>query len=294
MPFRKILCPTDFSPEAQPALRAAIRIASRDGAALVLAHAWHVPPVAFAGEGGFSPEAMTELHDSARAALDDAAREAGGLGATRLTTQLIDEAPRHGIAALLERDPAFDLVVMGTHGRTGLGRVLLGSIAESVVRHAPCSVLAVRPDAALGRFARVLCPIDFSDSSRYAVDLAAELAEADGGAITLLNVLDPPAVYARGQRMAELARDLDRYAAEHLEQWTAQLAGRTKAAVTKRSRIGHPGAEILAALEEDPAVDLVVMGSHGRIGLERLLLGSVAEKVVRHARCPVLVARQRA
>ena len=93
--------------------------------------------------------------------------------------------------------------------------------------------------------------------------------------------------------MAAAAVDLDQYAAEHLAQWAARLAGRTKAPVTTLSRVGNPGAEILAALDEDPAFDLVVAGSHSRLGLERMLLGSVAEKVVRHARCPVLVARKR-
>ena len=293
MTFTKILCPTDFSPGSQQALRAAIRLANRDRAELVLAHAWYVPPIAFAGEFAFSPEVITELNEGAKAALDAAARAAAELGATRLTPRLIDGMPRHQIPALLEQDPAFDLVVMGTHGRTGLGRILLGSIAESIVRHAPCSVLTVRPDAAIGPFARVLCPIDFSDSSQHALDLAADLAEADGGALSLLNVLDPPAVYASGERLAAAAADLDRYAAEHLEQWAARLAGRTKAPVTRLSRIGNPAAEILALLDEEPGFDLVVVGSHGRLGLERMLLGSVAEKVVRHARCPVLVARKR-
>jgi nucleotide-binding universal stress UspA family protein len=292
MAFHKILCPTDFSPGSQQALRTAIRIASRDGAELVLAHAWQVPPVIFASELIFSPEVLGELSAGAQAGLDAAAREARELGATRLTPRLLDGMPRHAIAALLEADPAIDLVVMGTHGRTGLGRILLGSVAESVARHAPCSVLAVRPDAAIGPFARVLCPIDFSHASQHALDLAAELAEADGGALALLNVIDPPAVYAGAERTAELARDLDRYASAHLEQWAARLAGKTRAPVTKLSRVGHPGAEILAALDAEPPFDLIVVGSHGRIGVDRMLLGSVAEKVVRHARCAVLVARR--
>ena len=69
--------------------------------------------------------------------------------------------------------------------------------------------------------------------------------------------------------------------------------GKAQAPVAKQSRVGRPGAEILKALDEGPPFDLVVMGSHGRTGVERLLLGSVAENVVRHARCPVLIARRR-
>ena len=293
MAFQKILCPTDFSPGSQQAMRAAIRLAQEAGAEVVLAHAWYLPPIAFAGAFALSRELMEEVRDGAQAALDGASREAAALGAGRLSTRLITGTPRHEIVELLEQDPAFDLVVMGTHGRTGLSRVLLGSSTEGVVRHAPCSVLAVRPDGEVGPFRRVLCPIDFSDSSRDAVELAARLVQPGSAGITLLHVIDPPAVYAGGERMRRLALELDRYAAEHLDRWAAELAGKAPAPVAKLSRVGHPGAEILHALDEEPAFDLVVMGSHGRTGLERALVGSVAEKVVRHARSPVLVARRR-
>jgi nucleotide-binding universal stress UspA family protein len=304
MTFHKILCPIDFSPGSQQAMRAAVRLASQLDAELVLAHAWYVPPVAFAGDYVLSPEVMQELNDDAQAAIDRAAHEAAALGARRLSTKLLAGMPRHEIQKILAHDPTFDLVVLGTHGRTGLERVLLGSIAEAVVRHAPCSVLTVRPDKEPGPFARILCPIDFSDASQHAVDLAAQLAQPGGGAagedagaaasITLLHVIDPPAVYTRGPRALDLVHDLDRYATEHLDQWAARLAAKTSAPIVKRSRVGHPGAEILAVLDEPPPFDLVVMGSHGRVGLERILLGSVAEKLVRHAHCPVLVARKRA
>jgi nucleotide-binding universal stress UspA family protein len=300
MTFHKILCPIDFSPGSQQAMRAAVRLASQSDAELVLAHAWYVPPMAFAGDSVLSPEVMQELNDDAQAAIDRAAHEAAALGARRLSTKLLAGMPRHEIGKLLEHDPAFDLVVLGTHGHTGLERVLLGSIAENVVRHAPCSVLTVRPDREPGPFARVLCPIDFSDASQHAVDLAAQLVQpgaesaSAGAGITLLHVIDPPAVYTRGPRALDLVRDLDRYATEHLDQWAARLAAQTSAPVAKRSRVGHPGAELLAVLDEPPPFDLVVTGSHGRVGLERMLLGSVAEKLVRHAHCPVLVARKRA
>ncbi len=291
MDFRKILCPTDFSPGSRQAMRVAVRLADEAGAEIVLVHAWYVPPMAYGPEYALAAELVQEIQESARAALSAALREATALGAKRLTSQLRTGPARHEIVEVLERDPGFDLVVMGTHGRTGLARVLLGSVAEGVVRHAPCPVLAVRPDGEARPFTRVLCPIDFSDGSQHAADLAAELVKT--GHITLLHVIDPPEVYARRERMLELARDLDRHATEHLDRWAARLAGKTPAAVTTSCRIGHPGAEILKALDEGPAFDLVVMGSHGRIGLERALLGSVAEKIVRHARSPVLVARGR-
>ncbi|HWO22741.1 MAG TPA: universal stress protein [Kofleriaceae bacterium] len=293
MTSHKILCPIDFSPGSQQAMRMAIRLANEADAELVLGHAWYVPPVAFSGEHVFAPAVMQELNAGAQEALDHAVREAKELGAKRLSSWLLAGMPRHEIIKLLEHDPAFDLVVMGTHGRTGLGRILLGSIAESIVRHAPCSVLAVRPDAELKPFARVLCPVDLAESSEHAVELAAALVQPGSEGITLLHVIEPPPVYGHAKQTLDFIRDLDRYSTEHLATWAARLEGKAPAPVAKRSRVGHPGAEILRVLDEGPAFDLVVMGSHSRTGIERMLLGSVAEKVVRHARCPVLIARRR-
>jgi nucleotide-binding universal stress UspA family protein len=293
MTFRRILCPIDFSPGSAHAMRAAIRLANEADAELVLAHAWYVPPMAYGSEYVFAVDVMREIKDSAQDALEAAKREATALGAKRLAAQLLTGSPRHEIVNLLEHDRAFDLVVVGTHGRTGLARVLLGSVAEGIVRHAPCSVLTVRPDREVRPFTRVLCPVDFSDGSQHAVDLAAELLPPEGAELTMLHVIDPPAVYTGGQRTVALVRDLDRYASEHLEKWAAQLGGKVTAPVTKLCRVGHPGAEILKVLDEGPAFDLVILGSHGRTGIERILLGSVAEKIVRHAPCPVLVARPR-
>jgi nucleotide-binding universal stress UspA family protein len=294
MRFRKILCPIDFSPGSRHAMRVAIRLANEADAELVLAHAWHVPPVTFSGEYPFSAGMMQELQDSAQRGLDDAVRDATELGARRLGAKLLAGMPRHELVELLEHDAAFDLVVMGTHGHTGLARVLLGSLAESIVRRAPCSVLAVHPDPAQGPFARVLCPIDFSPSSQHAVDLAAELVQRGSAGVTLLHVIEVPPVNTHGQQTIDFLRELDRSSTEHLASWATQLEGTLPGRVARLSRVGRPGAEILKALDEDPTFDLVVVGSHGRTGLERMLLGSVAEKIVRHARCPVLVARPRA
>jgi nucleotide-binding universal stress UspA family protein len=78
-----------------------------------------------------------------------------------------------------------------------------------------------------------------------------------------------------------------------LDKEVERIKGATSVPITARNRIGYPGAQTLAAIDDDRTIDLVVMGSHGRTGIKRAFLGSVAEKVVRHARCPVLVARKR-
>jgi nucleotide-binding universal stress UspA family protein len=167
----------------------------------------------------------------------------------------------------------------------------LGSVAEKVIRHAPCSVLAVGPGSEAKPFSHVLVPTDFSDSAQHALELSAQLV-APTGTITLLHVIEVPVAYSGEVPVPDFERVLDKRAAAALDQAAARLASLTSATVRVRSRIGYPGAQTLAVLDDDRSVDLVVMGSHGRTGIKRVLLGSVAEKIVRHAGRPVLVARR--
>ncbi len=293
MSFRKILCPIDFSPGSDYALRVAVRLATHTGAELVIVHAWYLPPMAYAGEQPFPPAALQQMVDNGERGLAAAVREATTLGAERVSSRMLTGLPWDRIVETLRTDRALDLVVMGTHGRTGLARVLLGSVAEKVVRLAPCPVLATRGRTEVSPFRNVLCPVDFSDSSRHACELAAQLVEPGGAGITLLHVLELPVTYSGEPPMKGFVEDLDKRSARLLAQWAADLKAKVSVPVTTRSRIGYPGAQTLAVLDDDPAFDLVVTGSHGRTGIKRALLGSVAEKIVRHAPCPVLVARRR-
>ncbi len=161
-----------------------------------------------------------------------------------------------------------DLIVMSTHGHTGLKHALLGSTTERVVGHAPCSVFTVReqlvpirfPGDAPCRFKRILVPTDFSAANDKAIRYAASFAGLCGARLTLLPVAEPPNHPAWG------------YAAP-------------QTAVTVAT--GDAVSKIVEAAEEQKT-DLIVMSTRGHRGLTRLLLGSVAEKVVRLAPCPVL------
>jgi nucleotide-binding universal stress UspA family protein len=290
MSIHKVLCPIDFSPGSDQALRVAVQVATEHDAELVILHAWYVPPLSFAGEYPLPPEVIQQMSDDAELGLAAAAREAANLGAKRVSTRIRTGLPWSTIVDTAT--DGIDLIVIGTHGRTGLGRVLLGSVAEKVIRHAPCSSLAVRPDTVAKPFVHALCPTDFSTSSSYAMKLATEIVRPDGGSIDLAHVLELPVSYSGDLPMPQMYRNLDALSSAELERATMELRGKTTMKVTGRSRIGHPGAEILAMIDADPTIDLVVMGSHGRTGLKRLLLGSIAEKIVRNARCPVLVARE--
>jgi nucleotide-binding universal stress UspA family protein len=291
MAFQKILCATDFSRGAEQAVKLARRFAGAGGGELVLAHAWHVPMPAYAAEGEvlIPPTTITALSQDAERSLAAAAKAAG----PRVTHKMLQGVPRSAIVDAAESDPAVDLIVVGTHGRTGLARVLLGSVAEKVVRHAPCSVLVVKPDVESSGFSHVFVPTDYSEEARCAIDAAAELVSPGGAGITLFHVVELPIAFTGEPVIPDLYRNAGAQSSKSLDAAAAELRARVKVPVTTRQRVGRAGSETLAALETDRTIDLVVMGSHGRTGLQRMLLGSVAEKVVRHARCPVLVARGR-
>ena len=291
MRFRKILCPIDFSSGSDQALRTAAELAKTNEAELVLVHSWYVPTLAYGGEAWMlSAEIVdTMVQDSARG-LATALSTAIGRGA-RATSVLQNGAPSDRILTLLHGDPTFDLVVVGTHGRTGVSRVLLGSVAEQVVRHAPCSVLVARPRLADGPFKNILCPVDFSETSRDAIDLALDLGDEDTE-ITLMHAIELPSSYGQEPTLMESVAEVDRSTTKALDRWAETARTKGRRSVTVRTRRGRAGAQILE-LVETGAFDLVVMGTHGRTGIRRVLLGSVAEKVVRHAACPVLVARKR-
>jgi nucleotide-binding universal stress UspA family protein len=291
MTFRKLLCPVDFSPGSQHALQVATRMAREADAELVLVHAWYVPPAAFGGEYPIPidlvQEVVADVQRRLAAATDDATR----LGAPRVTSRVLHGVPWDQIVEAAREDPPVDLIVMATHGRSGLARVLLGSVAEQVIRHAPCSVLAARAPGGVQPFRKVLCPIDFSEESRHALARVAELAVPGGAGITLLHVIEPAITLSNLPMGENNLPAVDRRVAGELARWASDLENQVSVPVNTEIRIGRPGVQTLGVLDADPSFDLVVMGSHGRTGIRRVLLGSVAEKVLRHAACPVLIVR---
>ena len=141
---------------------------------------------------------------------------------------------------------------------------------------------------------RICCPIDFSDASRAAMEVAADLARRFGAELVLLHAYPIPGyTFPDGSVMAspKMMQDLADQAQRHVEEWRAdaeKLTGGPR--VTAEKAVGEPAAEILEAAR-DARADLIVMGTHGRTGLEHALMGSIAERVVRRAHCPVLTVR---
>jgi nucleotide-binding universal stress UspA family protein len=189
------------------------------------------------------------------------------------------------------REVRADLIALGTHGRTGLRRLLAGSVAEDVLRRAPCPVLVLRSGDEAPPVARevrtVLHATDGSEESRGALRVARELARDHGARLVLLHVGLPvdatPGVIPYPDEFKEESAMLDGL--------RAQLEGPDlKGTVEVEVRRGDVPKEILRAAA-DASCDLIVVGTHGRTGLRRLLMGSVAEAVLRAADRPVLAVR---
>jgi nucleotide-binding universal stress UspA family protein len=191
-----------------------------------------------------------------------------------------------------------DLIVMGTHGRRGFKRLLLGSVTEAVLREAPCPVLTVPPHASPGiseavTFKRILCPIDFSPSALQALGFALDLARQADGLIRLLHVIEwlpeeEPRTSAHFN-IPEYRRYMAQDAQERLRTLVAEES-RTWVEIDDVVVFGRAHREILRAAETKSA-DLIVMGAQGRGGIGLALFGSTTQQVVRGAMCPVLTVR---
>jgi nucleotide-binding universal stress UspA family protein len=145
MRFAKILCPVDFSDASHEALLAAVRLAREFDATLTILHVYSLPVVAVP-EMSLNPAIYDQILKSAEEGLARWTREASQLGAHRVDSAKLEGVP-WDVIVKVAREGGADVVILGTHGRTGLRHALLGSVAERVVRHAPCPVLVVRPAA---------------------------------------------------------------------------------------------------------------------------------------------------
>ncbi|MDZ4701098.1 MAG: universal stress protein [Rhodothermales bacterium] len=192
---------------------------------------------------------------------------------------------------------AVDLIVLGTHGRRGLLRKLIGSTAEEVVRLAPCPVLTIREQVQsqplTSSVGAILVPIDFSDSTPLALAAAREWADFFDARLDLVHVVEEkmhPAFYNTGVfSMYDVNPDLEATVIEHMKKLYAQAPG-SGGPVRFIVRHGHAVRELLEAARE-LGDDLIVIATHGLSGLDRALMGSVSERIVRQAEAPVITLR---
>jgi nucleotide-binding universal stress UspA family protein len=299
--IKRIVCPIDFSETSVHAAEHALAVARWHQARIVALHV-HAPVVAPIPSLTRAVERVSdgELRQT-RDRLCAFMRAAGGRGLA------IDVAVDvgHPATLILERAAAVpaDLIVMGTHGATGIEHLLLGSVAETVLRKAGCPVLTVPPRVrATSRvpFVRVLCAVDFSHWSPAAIELATSLAVAAGASLDLLHVIEwpweepPPPDFdhipaPQAHALIEFRRFMIAGARARLESLAATAGSRC--AVGVQVAHGKPYVEILRAAAVGGA-DAVVLGVHGRNPIDVTMFGSTTNQVVRRATCPVLTVRR--
>jgi len=297
--MKKILFATDFSACAARAEEYALFLARTCGAQLCIVHVLEFQP-------GMDPnfvvnslylEQLRKETDSRLQDLVAGAKRDGivaeGQHVLGIPSQRVNEQARHADV---------DLIVVGTHGATGLEHILLGSTAERVVKGAPCPVLTVRGPRERGRTERppapaesprithLLVALDFSDCSMDAFEYAVQMAAQFGSKVTLLHVIEPVS-YGLDFTLTHTA-DIHKRR-EQVEARLIELAGLVSArglVAEHRIRGGLPADGVLDTATEQKC-DLIVMGTHGRRGVSHLLSGSVAEAVLRRADCPVLTVK---
>lgn len=299
--LKNILYPTDFSDSAELSLKWSLLLAKNFEAELTMFHAvvLHGDDV---GDDVYSrfpdlEKCFVALEEQADSRLEKVIEDEGRVS--------IRQVVRRGVSASDEilkfiGEEKFDLVVMGTHGRRGLKHFLLGSVAERVVQHAPCPVLTVRqsehkegvPDKTELDVKRVILPIDFSEPSKLAARYAVVLSKLMGARLDVVHVIDStvhPSFYAIG---VESLIQEDPKLVSRAEKAVHSFMEEAKAAIEYNVVIaeGKPASEI-ARLSEEKEDPLIIIASHGMGYLERVMLGSTAEKVVRMAKCPVLTVK---
>jgi nucleotide-binding universal stress UspA family protein len=238
-------------------------------------------------------EFQKEMHDEAQRAAD-AARAALASRFRTAEAHVLDGDPRNALVGMAEQWPA-DLIVLGARGLGAVAGALLGSVSIGIARHAPCSVVVVKGVSA--RLRGALVAVDGSKHSEAAAAFLARLPLDPAFGVRLLGVAEAPHRPATTPRLAarlvsqaiqEIVKERRTALETALTRTAAAFSGVKK--VERQVVVGRPVDEIVAAAEA-PDVDLVVMGARGLGALERVLLGSVSEGVLRHVHRPLLIVK---
>lgn len=287
VPPRLIVAPVDYAHPEHHALRYALRLARAHDAAVRVVHVVTLDEVMPAGTETVNGDA--EAHQRMQEVLEAFDLQGLDVQVDVLTSMAIAE----GLGAYARKYEA-DLIVMGTHGRRGLKHWVLGSVAEAVMRDAPCPVLLIRhavaEEAEDALPVRLLVPTDFSEASTEVLGLAHRLARAYGAQIDLVHVIEPlpfPVSLTGIMTVHDLLPNLTQKARDTMH----RLVDRHRedgVPVKIHVEDGYPALTILD-LAEHTGADLIVIATQGLTPWQRLFVGSVTARIVRLAPCPVLV-----
>jgi nucleotide-binding universal stress UspA family protein len=297
--IRNILVPIDFSTISIQTIETAKRLSHRFGASIHLAHVHHWQyPADFMGPLIAAGRSAASLEERRRETLTEELKKvARTRGLSHGVVHLREGAPVfHEICRLAQQIPA-DLIIMPTHGRTGLKHVFLGSTAERIVQHSSCPVLVTRGNALQSKngsrftIKTIVVPVDFSDCSREALQYAIGFANEFGARIILVHATYLGYIYSSEGTAIYDVPALQKAARKNAARKMRDLVRTVNFGRAKFETVLTEGSPVLdiCAFAKDHAVDLIVTATHGLTGLQHVLIGSIAEQVVRHALCSVLV-----
>ena len=298
--IQNIIVPIDFSKMSMQAIQVARQLARRFAASIHLAHVRHLnyaadfvvpapPMVPFS----FMPYEQ----NGEQTALKELKKVASECGVSSASCAVLSGAPPFDEICRLAHTIPADLVVMPTHGRTGLKHVFLGSTAERIVQHSSCPVFVTRGSAlqtnngSRFRMKTILVPVDFSSCSREGLRYAIAFANEFRARIILLHATYLGYVYScEGTAIYDIPA-LQKAARETAERKMREFVRSVNFGAVKFETVFTEGSPVLdiCAFAKDHDIDLIITSTHGFSGFTHVLMGSIAEQVVRHAPCSVLV-----
>lgn len=299
--YKHVIVPIDFSKTSREALPYAYKIALAYGSKITLLHAVTIHEYdPYTTKEGFP--SSDELYESIKSSaesycegiIDKASEEYKNLEIEKVTSRGISA---YEVITGFAKENNADLIVMATHGRSGLSNVMLGSVTEKVIQTAPCPVLVVKKpkhaDLQKLLFNNILVPTDFSDSSQKAMELAIGIAQKYNAHITLMHAVDVrflPTYYAAGvESIFDLDPDVKPRIQARLEAFL-QSFDLTDVRVTTYVTDGSSHSEIVKTAQSRQH-DLIVMSTRGHDEIADYLVGSTTDRVIKRAPCPVFVCR---
>ncbi len=277
---KRILIPTDGSDTTRAAISFALDLAKISDAEVTALCVNDISTSAVPGE--VSPDAVSRMYQHSLTAVKNVVDQGEKMG-VEVEPRVVNGVP---VREIVDASARYDLIVMGTAARNGVSLMILGSVAQQVIRFASCPVLVISSARPLGlKIKNILIPTDGNDNTKIAVRHGLEMARTFKADVTALFVTSTWTI-----PLTIRGRD------EHFSLKAGQTAVEyVKREGEKRGIVVHPeivtGSPANEIIRASGVHDLIVMGTNGRTGLEYLRLGSVAIKTVRHARCPVLIVR---
>ena len=297
--YCSVLVPVECSPFSEHALPLALSIANWAGATLQVVHV-HAPVASEHSSSELAYDLDSSVIQEEYGYLNGLAKRLACFSSTRVTTSLMTGPVAETLGEVARGS---DLIVMATHGRGPLSRFWLGSVADKLVRKSPVPIVLVRPQeegidlADKPVLHHILIPLDGSELAEQVLEPALELGRLMEGDCTLLRAIEPvivPDAHLGGNALtgldASVRRQLEAQAQTYLDRVAERLR---RESIPVRTRVVFNRSAAVAILEEARAhaIDLIALETHGRGGMARLLLGSVADKVLRGASIPVLMHR---